>query len=741
MKRALLTLFLLLPALMAEAVVVNIQVQQNPTCTHSNGRLRAVAGGGVGPYTYTWSTGATTQVIDGLLPGAYSVTVVDFNGDQASNNINLQAGDYGYMTGTVMNDYFNYGQPLCYPHTTIGFTPEGYDLAGPAPYFLDGVPLDSLWIEDEIAPWNPDVLVLTRPLVNPAYGGLNEFTFTDADGCPGIYQVWIGWPVQWPQITIDSIQGACQGGASGNVTLSFTAEGNDQQVQGWVEPQPPGGNVYFSCGQGPTTHTLSGLPPGDYTVRLYITNASYLPSSGCDVEASFTIPDLGPACGLVRGMAFVDNDQNCIRNGNEPAVQGSIIEILPGPHYLVTDAEGRYEKVLPLGSYTVEQQSAVFQEHCTGGPIPFTIEAGTPEVVRDLPDTSLVPMDAMVSISSGAARPGFQFNYGVQIRNLTPTNTGAVTVTLTVDPTLDYISATPTPTTVNGNTITWNQSALVAWQQRNFSIRTQVPPDINLLGTQLSSTVSLTTANTDGNLANNSATNLRTITGAYDPNDKLAYTSGGNTDVWQINEDEWIDYTIRFQNTGTDTAFNVVITDTLPSNLNPGTIIMGASSHTFTWELRDQGTLKFYFPNILLPDSNVNEPLSHGFVGFRIRPRLPLLPGAEIINIANIYFDFNPPVITEPSVLVAEFSTGVAEREDRRLQLFPNPTQDAVTIAAGKDRIVSWALFASDARMVRHSRTVGDLVRVEIEDLAPGTYLVQAEIMSGARLQAILIKQ
>jgi hypothetical protein len=61
--------------------------------------------------------------------------------------------------------------------------------------------------------------------------------------------------------------------------------------------------------------------------------------------------------------------------------------------------------------------------------------------------------------------------------------------------------------------------------------------------------------------------------------------------------------------------------------------------------------MKFYFPNILLPDSNINEPRSHGFVGFRIRPHLPLLPGDEITNIANIYFDFNPPVITEPSVL------------------------------------------------------------------------------------------
>ena len=56
-----------------------------------------------------------------------------------------------------------------------------------------------------------------------------------------------------------------------------------------------------------------------------------------------------------------------------------------------------------------------------------------------------------------------------------------------------------------------------------------------------------------------------------------------------------------------------------------------------------------------------NEAASHGFVSSGSSLcRSP--PGTVIENIANIYFDFNDPVITEPSVLVAEFSTGVEER-------------------------------------------------------------------------------
>jgi hypothetical protein len=114
------------------------------------------------------------------------------------------------------------------------------------------------------------------------------------------------------------------------------------------------------------------------------------------------------------------------------------------------------------------------------------------------------------------------------------------------------------------------------------------------------------------------------------------------------------------------------------------------------------GTLKFYFPNIQLPDSNINEPRSHGFVGFRIRPRLPLLPGDEISNIANIFFDFNPPVITEPSVLVAEFSTGVSGVPETAaaLSVYPNPAKDAVTVRVDSSALQRLVLTALDGRVV-----------------------------------------
>lgn len=133
--------------------------------------------------------------------------------------------------------------------------------------------------------------------------------------------------------------------------------------------------------------------------------------------------------------------------------------------------------------------------------------------------------------------------------------------------------------------------------------------------------------------------------GSYDPNDKRGDPKGfGQEHFIEPNTD--LEYHVRFQNTGTDTAFTVVIRDTLSSFLDKGSVIPGASSHPYTMELYGDGVLKFTFNNILLPDSTTNEQGSHGFVKFRIRQMQDVPLGTLIENGAAIYFDFNAPVIT-----------------------------------------------------------------------------------------------
>jgi len=113
-----------------------------------------------------------------------------------------------------------------------------------------------------------------------------------------------------------------------------------------------------------------------------------------------------------------------------------------------------------------------------------------------------------------------------------------------------------------------------------------------------------------------------------------------------IDSTDALDYQIRFQNTGTDTAFNIFIRDTIDPALDISSLRAGVSSHPYTIQFYDNNVVQFTFANVMLPDSNINEPESHGFIKFKINQVDGNTDGTRIENRAGIIFDFNVPVIT-----------------------------------------------------------------------------------------------
>ncbi len=136
------------------------------------------------------------------------------------------------------------------------------------------------------------------------------------------------------------------------------------------------------------------------------------------------------------------------------------------------------------------------------------------------------------------------------------------------------------------------------------------------------------------------------VVAAYDPNDKKA-SPKGYMDQHLIEANTELEYRIRFQNTGTATALNVVLIDTISPHLDLASFRPGTSSHPYEIEMEGDNLIRFVFDNIMLPDSNANEPASHGFVTFEIdqKPDNPI--GTLLENYADIYFDFNDPVRTD----------------------------------------------------------------------------------------------
>lgn len=168
------------------------------------------------------------------------------------------------------------------------------------------------------------------------------------------------------------------------------------------------------------------------------------------------------------------------------------------------------------------------------------------------------------------------------------------------------------------------------------------------------------------------------IIGAYDPNDKLAEPKG-YADENYIVADQAIDYQIRFQNTGNDTAFTVVVRDTISELLDLSTFQLLSTTHDVKVTIDSSNAIAFTFDNIMLPDSFVNEPASNGAISFRILPVADLAPGTPIENTAHIYFDFNEAIVTNTyrhtieedfvAVSVFDFNPII-----ERLTIYPNPT-------------------------------------------------------------------
>lgn len=225
--------------------------------------------------------------------------------------------------------------------------------------------------------------------------------------------------------------------------------------------------------------------------------------------------------------------------------------------------------------------------------------------------------------------------------------------------------------------------------------------------------------------------------GSFDPNDKQGFPVGyGEQHFIEPGTD--IEYLIRFQNTGTDTAFSVTVRDTLSEFLDPTSIEWGASSHPYRYELYGNGILKCTFENILLPDSNANEALSHGFVKFRAKqhPAIPL--GTSIENRAGIYFDFNAPVVT--NTVTHTIGTNFIEIDSvssvqpvtapqPEVRVYPNPFDETALFELKNVEAnhLVFLLFDMNGRQVKQADFDKNKFQFERDGLPSGVYFFQIQ--------------
>jgi uncharacterized repeat protein (TIGR01451 family) len=236
-------------------------------------------------------------------------------------------------------------------------------------------------------------------------------------------------------------------------------------------------------------------------------------------------------------------------------------------------------------------------------------------------------------------------------------------------------------------------------------------------------------ANDDADLSVD--TDCQPLIGSFDPNDKIGYPLGtGTTKAIAQNQD--IEYMIRFQNTGTDTAFTVVIRDTIDANLDLLSIEWGASSHKYKPEIYDKNIVKFTFDNILLVDSFTNEPKSNGYIKYRIKQKKDVAFGTRIQNSAGIYFDFNDPVLTNKTLhtVSKNIVSAIVEKSKttyEMVKVYPNPATETLYFELkdgfSSDNKTNFELFDMMGKRVKTAQFSGARYEFHRETLPSGVYL------------------
>lgn len=192
---------------------------------------------------------------------------------------------------------------------------------------------------------------------------------------------------------------------------------------------------------------------------------------------------------------------------------------------------------------------------------------------------------------------------------------------------------------------------------------------------------------------------------------KTAFLNG-RPEFSKILPNEELEYLIRFQNTGNDTAFNIVVVDTLTTYLDASSVLPGVSSHPYSFELDKGHILRFSFRNILLPDSNTNEVASHGFVKFRVRQNPNNVLGNEIKNSAAIFFDYNAPIITNETNLKIAIPSRTEDLENKvYAQIFPIPAREKVQVSLknADTGTVLWRMFDATGKLISNGQSSGTL--------------------------------
>ncbi|HRH69430.1 MAG TPA: FG-GAP-like repeat-containing protein [Flavobacteriales bacterium] len=346
----------------------------------------------------------------------------------------------------------------------------------------------------------------------------------------------------------------------------------------------------------------------------------------------------------LRGSVYYDFDQDATLDNDELKVPYQLVRSDAEQTLVWTNSVGNYDLPALEGTWDVwATVPSIYAFSTDPDTLTATLTAAQP-IASNL-DFGLVPAvqnesNFLSFTTSDFFRCNTEIGVWLHLRNTGTVIPEDIVIDLEIHPDLAINFTSTPPDSIVGDHYYWSCDSLGWFQEVAIYMGVQVGP--------VGSGSSMTATITSPDIAEPVVQAIGGwVTCAFDPNDKLVtpqgYGTAGAVDI----DTDWLTYTIRFQNTGTDTAMSVVLTDHLDTDLDPESMQVLGASHPLTQIMveTDQRAM-FRFDNIMLPDSGADQLASNGFVKYRVKTRANRPNLTPISNQAAIYFDFNVPVLT-----------------------------------------------------------------------------------------------
>lgn len=501
-------------------------------------------------------------------------------------------------------------------------------------------------------------------------------------------------------------------------------------------PLYQGGSYYW----GIIEHTYN--LPGQFSVQFMVT----WPDNDVDTLVYGPVY-IGP-CGNIEGTVFVDDNADCIFNTGDSFIPyASIVVTDQGGNsyaYSYADSAGHYSIDLPLGiNFNIGVSSYLLSTatvSCPSGGSYAAVPTGSTQTL-DFGITCNSQFDLEVNLHGWRFRPGFVGWLNTSVYNNSCYPASNASAVLNLDPLVSFSSdywGVPSSSVV-GQDVNWSNLTAGYWGLSHHAGTEIYTPLSAQIGDSVCFTYSASPTLNDADPSNNTMTKCYTVSNSWDPNAKEVYPQGIGPQGF-VPQNTNFEYTIHFQNTGTDTAYNISVVDTIDVDLDFSTLVVTGSSHPMTIDVIDNHIMKFNFYNIMLPDSGADLAGSEGFINYKVKAKPNAVAGTEWKNTAYIYFDFNEAIITNTTLNTLDMTTGIENATALNMQLSPNPANDNVTI--NFEQQFSGKLVITDIT----GRIVKDVAvnnatkfNVNISDLSNGSYQISAvgNLNSIAKIQVM----